>query len=269
MPDVGRSALIVLGVNTVCLLLIVLAVVLWRWREPMAPPRLQRTLRRRPPAQAQEPPFDGSIGMVLCVMDDLAQPVDEQALVQALLTGWALVGAVRLEATEKRKLESFGGMQQATLTFTGAAALQQGAALLLFETLRGWAGADGALQESTLYNTARAQHAAVRSRLEQFTVEGRHALRARGATHPEAKKRRFGFLDERRTIYTARGVREAGQLLDYRRYLHEQRAQAPQDMVFAALFLTESDFDAAQAEYAAALARALLGGMHAGENAGR
>lgn len=268
MPGAGQSAAVVLAANAVCLLLIVLAVAIWRAREPMAPPKLRRTLRRRLQGQSDVPPFNGSLSMTLCVMDDLELPAGESALVRALLIRWVQSGRVCIRTTAKRKLESFGADLQATLVFTDSAAVPpEGAEGLLFDTLQGWAGEDGALQESTLYNFARAQAAVVRSRLMQFWAEGKHALRARGAAFPEPKKRRFGFLDERRTIYTERGVREAGALLDYRAYLQAQSERDGADAVFAALFGMDGAPEKPQTDSLAVLTAALLDGMHAGENA--
>lgn len=263
-PAWGKSAAVVLGANLLCILLIVLIAVLWRRHEPMTPERLRRTLQRRTAEQQTAPPFDRDLSMNLCVLRDLDLEVREENLFCALLTRWTQAGYIRLAETDKRRFESFGVKRQATLVFLPSATVPAGAEGLLFSMLHQWAGEQGDLQESILYNCSREAHAAVYHRLEQFFAEGTHRLRAYGATYQEAKKRRFGFLDQQRTIYTARGVREAGWLLDYRRFVLETAPANETDQVFAALFGKESQ--APESAIQQALARALLDGMRAGES---
>lgn len=263
-----RSAFWVVGVNLLCLLVLVFAVVLWRRHEPMTAARLRASLAKKKLAPAAQLPFAGSIGMTLCVLSDLELPVSDEQLVQGLLVRWAQEGKLRLIETDKKKLESFGADRQATIVFAeDAQRSADGAENLLFGLLHDWAGESGAVQESVLYSLARAQHDTAANRLEQFLTEGKHALRASGAVYPEKKHRRFGFLDERRTIYTPRGEREAAALLGYRERLRTVETWTVEEIPHAIVFGLRHEPEGEDVRLAERLAKAFVGGARAGTQA--
>lgn len=262
-----RGALVVLAANAVCLAAIVLVVAVWRSRQPMTAARMRQTLLNQPVTLASQPPFD-TLPMMLSMLDDLNLPVSQERLVQAVLVGWANKGWLCLRMTPKKKLKSFGDELQPTLVFLQQRQMPGGGAEgILYQLLADWADETNTIQQSELYNLARQTPGPVENCLEQFWLEGKHALRSFGAVYPEKKHRRFGFLDERRTIYTPRGLRAAGSLLGYRKWLTQTQFFTEEQRQNAILFGLLPDAQTDVEHMAAQLAHVLVTAAHAGQNA--
>lgn len=269
----ARSILLAVGINAVLLAVIVGLYRLWRRRQPMTAARLRREAAGQA-VPADGAPLGGDFSRQLAMLEVLDEGVPAERAVSALLCGWAAEGTILLSRTEKKKLKSFGDEMQATITFPGDedtpfSPHKDGAEGMLIGLLYGWADETATLQASELYNQARAYYEAVLGRLEQLMLQGRHGLRAAGAMQPEKKTRRFGFVDERRPIYTPRGVREAAALLGYRAWLEQQDSLPPEKWRDAVLLDAPRAVDAQTLDLAQALAQALISGARAGKRVDR
>lgn len=266
-----RTLLAAVALNAALLALIALAFWLWRRRQPMTGARLRRAAEKA--AQpTSEAPFGGDFVRMRAMLEALDGAAPDERTVAALLTGWAAEGRIDLRETPKKRLKSFGADRQASICFPGDEAhpfrpADAGAEGMLLSLLYGWADETATVQESELYNLAREYYGAVQGRLEQFQTQGKHSLRAAGAMFPEKKKRRLGFLDENRPVYTPRGVREAGRLLGYRKWLSAQEKLPPEAWRDAVLLDCAQGVDSETLGLARALSKALAGGAKAGQQA--
>lgn len=269
----GQTIVRAVLLNIVLLLTIAIPIVIWRKRQPMTDAKLRKTAEKSAIPTETAPLNDDFVHMH-AMLSALDGGVPDERTVTALLLGWALDGQIILCETEKKRLKSFGAAQQATILFPGDEEhpfrpAVSGAEGLLLGLLYGWADETATVQESELYNLAREYHDAVQGRLEQFRTQGRHGLRALGAMLPEKKRRKFGFVDENRPIYTPRGVREATNLLGYRAWLGAQQNLSPGKWRDAVLLNSAQEcpqaVDREQYRLAQTLAKALVGGAKAGE----
>lgn len=200
----ARSILLAVGINVVLLAVIVALFRLWRVRQPMTAARLRReAANQAKPIDAA--PLEGDFCRMQAMLEALDESLTDTRAVAALLCGWAADGTTILSRTEKKRLKSFGDAMQATITFPGDeehpfTPSSNGAEGKLLGLLYGWTDETATLQASEIYNQARAYPEAVKGRLDQFSLQGKHSLRATGAMQPEKKTRRFGFVDERRSI---------------------------------------------------------------------
>ena len=258
----------VVGLNAVLLAIIVGLFWLWRAKQPMTAVRL-----RREAAKQAKPTDTAPLGGDFCRMQAMLEALDdglpETRAVAALLCGWAADGTITLSRTEKKRLKSFGDDMQATITFPGDeehpfSPDSNGAEGKLLGLLYGWTDETATLQASEIYNQARAYPEAVKGRLDQFAIQGKHSLRATGAMQPEKKTCRFGFVDEHRSIYTPRGVREAATLLGYRAWLRQQDSLPPEKWRDAVLLDASQAVDAETLDLAQTLAKSLTSGAQAG-----
>lgn len=269
----ARSILLAVGINAVLLAVIVALFRLWRVRQPMTAARLRREAANQvKPVDAV--PLEGDFCRMQAMLEALDESLTDTRAVAALLCGWAADGTITLSRTEKKRLKSFGDAMQATITFPGDeehpfAPNSNGAEGKLLGLLYGWTDETATLQASEIYNQARAYPEAVKGRLDQFSFQGKHSLRATGAMQPEKKTRRFGFVDERRSIYTPRGVREAAALLGYRAWLGQQDSLPPEKWRDAVLLGASQAVDADVLDLAQTLAKALTGGAQAGRKVNR
>lgn len=148
----------------------------------------------------------GATGALLRALDLGGQPRD---LIRALMVDWTQQKAIFTRLSPKKKLRSFGADVQLELSFPEECPELTGAAALLYDTIRGWADADGTLQQSELYQAARNDAQRVDNIVLQLVHEGRRSLRDKGGCAPEAKKSKFGLSDENRELYTPKGIRLA------------------------------------------------------------
>ena len=258
-----RNLLLALGWNLALLLPLLALWAIWNSRRPMTAGRLRRTLHwEKLPAQ-NALPCGGHLGAAAALLRAAGQGGDDRAWLAALLLRWTQAGCLTLRVAPKKKLRSFGEDEQAEVTFTdmptGLTTAERG----LFETLRGWADADGTLQRSELYQAARADAAALQNRMTQLRHEGVRALRELGGAYLEGKKTKFGFSRDEREIYTAKGVRLARGLAGFQKFARAQDSLTGEAAVFAVL-TGASDAAGPQAALADVLAQAVLDGAAAG-----
>lgn len=264
-----RDMLWILALNAGLLAVIMLAAGLLRRRQPMTGGRLRKEAEKIHTV-THEAPLGGDFCRMRTMLCVLEGDIPHEDSVAALLLSWAVRGQLTLCQTEKKKLQSFGAAQQATICFAedkmqGSA----GAEGMLLGLLQSWADEHLTLQESELYNYARQQHSDVRGRMIQFDVEGRHGLRASGEMTTEKKHRYFGFAHVQRMLYTPRGVREAGRLRGYCAWLCAQSVLSPDQWRDAVLCGCTQAVEPQQLALARAMARALIGGAEAGERVHR
>lgn len=264
-----REVLAAVGLNAALLACILLLAWLVRRRQPMTAAHLRREAAKAA-SPTEAPPLGGDFCRLRAMQEALEGSLPDARAAAALLLGWAAQGKIRLCQTPKKRLKSFGEDMQATLCFPVDEDIHpilpavDGAEGLLLGLLYGWTDDTASLQASEIYNGAREYHEAVFGRLEQLAIQGKHSLRAVGAMQPEKKTRRFGFVDERRTLYTPRGVREAAALVGYRAFLAGQESLPPEYWRDAVLLDCAGGVDREQLALAEALAGALVNGARAG-----
>lgn len=212
----------VIIINLISILFIYICYVVYKKFQPMTIKRMRQEIKPLiKPTNFN--PFTNDfckMRMMLAAIDDY---VPAERTISSLLIHWNIKGLISLEITPKKPLKSFGEQNQESIRFiTHKDKNLTGAEKFFFEMLVNWTDESDILQKSELYQLARQNSSLVFQRIEQFIIEGKHGLRATGQIQPEKKRRHFGFLDEQRTIFTSKGVRQAAELKSYQEWLKMQ-----------------------------------------------
>lgn len=263
-----RSVWIAVGINAALLAVIGLVWAVWNSRRPMTAGRLRKVLRWEQVPPAQVLPCGGKLGPAAALLRAAGEGGGADALLAALLLRWRQEGRIALCMAPKKKLRSFGADEQPQLTFLENSVRLEGAQAHVFEMLRGWAVIDGTMQQSELYQAARADAAAVENRMTQLRQEGVRALREMGGSLLEGKMTRLGFSRAARELYTAKGIRLARELAGYQKFARSESGLTADAAVMAVL-VGAPEAAGPDAALCGALAKAILDGAEAGAHVKR
>lgn len=263
-----RNVWIAVGINAALLALIGLLWAVWNSRRPMTAARLRKALRWDTLPPSSELPCGGKIGPAAALLRAAGEGGEDTAVLAALLLRWQLEGRISMCMAPKKKLRSFGADEQPQLTFLENSVRLDGAEAHVFEMLRGWAVIDGTMQQSELYQAARADAAAVDNRMTQLRQEGVRALREMGGAFLEGKMTKFGFSREAREIYTAKGVRLAREIAGYQKFSRGEITLSGEAAVMAVL-VGAPEAAGPHAALCQTLAKAILDGAEAGTHVKR
>lgn len=193
----------------------------FRSRGPMTGAKLRKTVVWERIEPKNTIPCGGDFGAMAALLRALEQGGSAGDLVRGYMVNWEQTGAILVGQGTKKKLRSFGDEIQEELSFPDELPKISGAAGLLYQRIYSWLPADGTIQRSELYQAARQDAEALGNILRQLVQEGQRSLREMGGSIIENKKAKMGFSDETREIYTAKGIRLAGETAAYAKFVRE------------------------------------------------
>lgn len=246
--------------NLLAIGVIVLVVWFFRSRGPVTESKLRRLVKPDTIPPRDVLPCGGDLGATAALLRALDLGGTPRDLIRALMVDWLQQKAIFIHPAAKKKLRSFGADVQLELTFPEEIPKMDGAAALLYDTVRAWADEDGCLQQSELYQAARNDAQRVDNIMRQLVHEGRRALREMGGCTPERKKSKFGLSDDNRELYTPKGIRLARDTASFAKYA----AKAPDVRGQAAVLGTAAGC-IRSTDPACVLADAIFDGMTAGK----